>query len=143
MKQSGKSIQSKSLNRVLGNIDCFDVQPYQVFIEEEQKKLREYWSVCVLVKIRSVLDTYIYIYKIKNNKITKESLIYLPLICLVYFIQDTNGKQSSPSSMFKLEGLKLSEKTIEKVFGTGNERKIEDADRGLLFIVSVYFASSV
>lgn len=39
----GKSIQSKSLNRVLGNIDSINVQPYEVFIEEEQKKLCEHW----------------------------------------------------------------------------------------------------
>ncbi|KAF4397560.1 hypothetical protein G4B88_027300 [Cannabis sativa] len=43
MKQSGKSIQSRSLNRVLGNLNSFNVQPYEVFIQEEQKKLREYW----------------------------------------------------------------------------------------------------
>ncbi|KAF5456950.1 hypothetical protein F2P56_021095 [Juglans regia] len=44
MKQSGKSIQSRSLNRVLGNIDSFHVQPYEVFVEEEQKKLHHHWS---------------------------------------------------------------------------------------------------
>ncbi|KAF5479236.1 hypothetical protein F2P56_000074 [Juglans regia] len=43
MKQSGKSIQSSSLNRVLGNIDSFHVQPYEVFVEEEQKKLHQHW----------------------------------------------------------------------------------------------------
>ncbi|CAB4305899.1 unnamed protein product [Prunus armeniaca] len=43
MKQSGKSIQSRSLNRVLGNLDSFDVQPYEVFVEEEQKKLHQHW----------------------------------------------------------------------------------------------------
>ncbi|PRQ54356.1 putative nuclear factor related to kappa-B-binding protein [Rosa chinensis] len=41
MKQSGRSIQFRSLNRVLGN-DC-NIQPYQVFVEEEQKKLHEHW----------------------------------------------------------------------------------------------------
>lgn len=46
MKQSGKSIQSRSLNRVLGNIDNINVQPYEVFVEEEQKKLHEHWLVC-------------------------------------------------------------------------------------------------
>ena len=45
MKQSGKSIQSKSLNQVLGNFNSFNVQPYEVFIEEEQTKLREHWLV--------------------------------------------------------------------------------------------------
>ncbi|XVF16097.1 hypothetical protein REPUB_Repub10bG0002000 [Reevesia pubescens] len=43
MKQSGRSIQSRSLNRVLGDIDSLHVQPYKVFMEEEQRKLREHW----------------------------------------------------------------------------------------------------
>ncbi|XP_011655272.1 uncharacterized protein LOC101215764 [Cucumis sativus] len=37
MKQSG------SLDQVLGDIQAFNVQPYQVFVEEEQKKLHEHW----------------------------------------------------------------------------------------------------
>lgn len=48
MKQTGKSIQSRSLNRVLGNLDDFHVQSYEVFIKEEQKKLHEHWLVCCL-----------------------------------------------------------------------------------------------
>ncbi|KAE9619776.1 putative nuclear factor related to kappa-B-binding protein [Lupinus albus] len=43
MKQSGKNIQSWSLNRVLGNIDNIHVQPYEVFVKDEQKKLCEHW----------------------------------------------------------------------------------------------------
>ncbi|XP_019427423.1 PREDICTED: uncharacterized protein LOC109335725 isoform X3 [Lupinus angustifolius] len=43
MKQSGKSIQSWSLNRVLGNLDNIHVQPYEVFVKDEQKKLCEHW----------------------------------------------------------------------------------------------------
>uniref|UniRef100_A0A1J3F6T1 Nuclear factor related to kappa-B-binding protein n=1 Tax=Noccaea caerulescens TaxID=107243 RepID=A0A1J3F6T1_NOCCA len=43
MKQSGKSIQSRALNRILGNIDSLNVQPYGLFVEEEQKKLSAYW----------------------------------------------------------------------------------------------------
>lgn len=45
MKQSGKSIQSKSLNCVLGNLDTLHVQPYEEFVKEEQKKLQEHWLV--------------------------------------------------------------------------------------------------
>lgn len=45
MKQSGKSIQSKSLNRVLGNLDMLHVQPYEEFVKEERKKLHEHWFV--------------------------------------------------------------------------------------------------
>ncbi|KAH8489383.1 hypothetical protein H0E87_024846 [Populus deltoides] len=43
MKQSGKSIQSKSLNCVLGDLDTLHVQPYEEFVKEEQKKLQEHW----------------------------------------------------------------------------------------------------
>lgn len=60
MKQSGKSIQSRSLNRVLGNLDSFHVQPYEVFVEEEQKKLHQHWSVyCegnVFLKLHQTVD---------------------------------------------------------------------------------------
>ncbi|PNY13557.1 hypothetical protein L195_g010214 [Trifolium pratense] len=48
MKQSGKSIQSKSLNRVLGNLNNIHVQPYKVFVKEEQKKLHEHWLQLVI-----------------------------------------------------------------------------------------------
>ncbi|KAL4363105.1 hypothetical protein GQ457_04G033730 [Hibiscus cannabinus] len=43
MDQSGRSIQSKSLTRVLGDINTLHVQPYEVFIEEEQRRLHEHW----------------------------------------------------------------------------------------------------
>ncbi|KAL0728152.1 hypothetical protein Bca4012_024245 [Brassica carinata] len=43
MKQSGKSIQSGALHRILGNINNLDVQPYGVFVEEEPKKLNAHW----------------------------------------------------------------------------------------------------
>lgn len=51
MKQSGKSIQSKSLNQVLGNLDGLHVQPYEVFEEEEKKKLHKHWLVCFEIHI--------------------------------------------------------------------------------------------
>lgn len=43
MEQSGTTMHSKSLRPLLGNLDDFNVQPYEVFVEEEQKKLHEYW----------------------------------------------------------------------------------------------------
>ncbi|KAK7290566.1 hypothetical protein RIF29_05077 [Crotalaria pallida] len=43
MKLSSKSIQSKTFNHVLGDLDNIRVQPYEVFIKEEQKKLHEHW----------------------------------------------------------------------------------------------------
>ncbi|GAB4848621.1 hypothetical protein Ancab_003327 [Ancistrocladus abbreviatus] len=44
MKQSGNSIQSRTLNRVLGNLDNFQVKPYEMFEKEEQNRILEYWS---------------------------------------------------------------------------------------------------
>lgn len=44
MKQSGSSIQSRSLNRVLGNLNSFNVKPYEMFVEEEQNRIHDYWS---------------------------------------------------------------------------------------------------
>ncbi|KAL8153743.1 hypothetical protein V2J09_011503 [Rumex salicifolius] len=44
MKQSGNSIQSKALNCVIGNLSSFNVKPYVMFEEEEQRRIGEYWS---------------------------------------------------------------------------------------------------
>ncbi|CAI9777225.1 unnamed protein product [Fraxinus pennsylvanica] len=43
MKHSSNSIKPRSLNNVLGNIDALRVQPFEVFEEEERKKLHYYW----------------------------------------------------------------------------------------------------
>ncbi|CAL5325550.1 unnamed protein product [Camellia sinensis] len=43
MKNSSNSIQSRSLNHVLGNLYTFHVQPFEVFEKEERKKLHEHW----------------------------------------------------------------------------------------------------
>lgn len=73
MKQSGRSIQFRSLNRVLGN-DC-NIQPYHVFVEEEQKNLHKHWLVWVYTYI---LYIYIYIEFLDNFFYSLSS------ICLVY-----------------------------------------------------------
>ncbi|XP_061354763.1 uncharacterized protein LOC133299323 isoform X2 [Gastrolobium bilobum] len=43
MKLSCNGIQSRTLNHVLGDLDDIHVQPYKVFIKEEQKKLHDHW----------------------------------------------------------------------------------------------------
>ncbi|XP_076895930.1 uncharacterized protein LOC143548722 [Bidens hawaiensis] len=43
MKQSNTSVQSRSLNNVLGNLDGFCVKPFEMFEEEERQKLHSYW----------------------------------------------------------------------------------------------------
>ncbi|GMH06890.1 hypothetical protein Nepgr_008730 [Nepenthes gracilis] len=44
MKQSGNSIQTRALNRVLGNLDNFHVKPYEMFEREEENRILEHWS---------------------------------------------------------------------------------------------------
>uniref|UniRef100_A0A1D1XSV3 Nuclear factor related to kappa-B-binding protein n=1 Tax=Anthurium amnicola TaxID=1678845 RepID=A0A1D1XSV3_9ARAE len=43
IKHSSDGIQSKCLSHVLGDINGFDVQPYEAFEEEERKRLHEHW----------------------------------------------------------------------------------------------------
>ncbi|XP_038725868.1 uncharacterized protein LOC120016938 isoform X1 [Tripterygium wilfordii] len=43
MKESGKTMQSKTLNCVLGNHNSWHVQPFVVFEEEEQRKWQDHW----------------------------------------------------------------------------------------------------
>lgn len=43
LKLSCKSIQASTLNHILGDLDNIHVQPYGLFVKEEQKKLHEYW----------------------------------------------------------------------------------------------------
>lgn len=43
MKHSSSSIQPKSLNSVLGNIDSLHIQPFEVYEEEEWQKLHAHW----------------------------------------------------------------------------------------------------
>ena len=48
MRQSGSSIQSRALNRLLGSLDSSNFKPYEMFVEEEQKRIHEYWYVAVI-----------------------------------------------------------------------------------------------
>ncbi|KAG9447241.1 hypothetical protein H6P81_013369 [Aristolochia fimbriata] len=43
LKHTGDGIQSKSLNHVLGDMKRFHVQPYELYEEEQKKKLQEHW----------------------------------------------------------------------------------------------------
>jgi len=45
LKVSSKSIPASTLNCVLGDLDNFHVQPYKLFIKEEQKNLHRHWLV--------------------------------------------------------------------------------------------------
>ncbi|KAG9141912.1 hypothetical protein Leryth_009274 [Lithospermum erythrorhizon] len=43
MKHSSSSIQAKSLNSVLGNIEALHIQPFEVYEKEEWQKLHDHW----------------------------------------------------------------------------------------------------
>ncbi|XP_031094302.1 uncharacterized protein LOC115998785 [Ipomoea triloba] len=43
MKHNSNSIQSRSLNNVLGNIKTLHVKPFEAYEEEERQKLHEHW----------------------------------------------------------------------------------------------------
>ncbi|KAL6636448.1 hypothetical protein ACP70R_024020 [Stipagrostis hirtigluma subsp. patula] len=45
MKQSGDGIQTKHLTRVIGDINNFHVKPYETLVEDEKKRLHNYWAV--------------------------------------------------------------------------------------------------
>lgn len=58
MRQSGSSIQSKALNRLLGSLDSSNVKPYEMFVEEEQKRLHEHWYVSLLSALVFILKSF-------------------------------------------------------------------------------------
>ncbi|XP_073042281.1 uncharacterized protein [Primulina eburnea] len=65
MKHSGISIQPRSLNNVLGTIDALNVQPFEKFEEEEEKKLHDYWLK--LVKL-DIPDGFVYWRKSRSSR---------------------------------------------------------------------------
>lgn len=71
MKHFSNSIQSRSLNHVLGDLGTYYIQPYRVFEEEEQKKLHVHWlgfcqSVSLLITLFSrKLDGFRCLYRSK------------------------------------------------------------------------------
>lgn len=47
LKNGGDGIQSKSLDRVIGDISDFSIHPYEGFGEEEKKRLHKHWLLVV------------------------------------------------------------------------------------------------
>ncbi|CAL5368723.1 unnamed protein product [Camellia sinensis] len=81
MKHSSNSIQSRSLNHVLGNLYTFHVQPFEVFEEEEQMKLHKHCvavgnqryscSICKLEKVATTEMAIGTIFRARNGRKTK------------------------------------------------------------------------
>ncbi|XP_073118932.1 uncharacterized protein [Henckelia pumila] len=71
MKHAGISIQPRSLNNVLGTIDTLNVQPFEKFEEEEEKKLHDYWLK--LVK-HDIPDGFVYW---RKSRLSRQQLIQL------------------------------------------------------------------
>ncbi|KAL8134496.1 hypothetical protein AgCh_009500 [Apium graveolens] len=70
MKHSSNSIQSKSLNHVLGDIDTYYVQPYKVFEEEERHKLHVHWSKLANVDVAAAFSNW------RRRQIEKQQLMH-------------------------------------------------------------------
>ncbi|KAL8148166.1 hypothetical protein AgCh_005498 [Apium graveolens] len=70
MKHSSNSIQSKSLNHVLGDIDTYYVQPYKVFEEEERHKLHLHWSKLANVDVAATFSNW------RRRQIEKQQLMH-------------------------------------------------------------------
>ncbi|KAH9611334.1 hypothetical protein KSS87_005572 [Heliosperma pusillum] len=56
MGQSGPVIQPKNLNRLLGNLDSYNVKPYVMFEQEEQKRIHEHWISLVNKDLPATLE---------------------------------------------------------------------------------------
>ncbi|KAL9240780.1 hypothetical protein vseg_014960 [Gypsophila vaccaria] len=56
MGQSCPAIQPKSVNRLLGNLDNYNVKPYTMFGEEEQKRIHEHWRNMVNIDLPAALE---------------------------------------------------------------------------------------
>ncbi|KAK9725427.1 hypothetical protein RND81_05G142600 [Saponaria officinalis] len=56
MGQSCPVIQPKNINRLLGNLDNYNVKPYAMFGEEEQKRIHEHWRNMVKIDIPAALE---------------------------------------------------------------------------------------
>ncbi|XP_072984580.1 uncharacterized protein [Typha latifolia] len=68
IKHSGDGIQSKLLTRVLGDIDNFHIQPYEIFLEEEKKRLHDHWLQVATKDLPASFE------RIKERKLWKEQL---------------------------------------------------------------------
>lgn len=58
IKHSADGIQPKLLGRVLGDIQCFHVHPYETFEEEEKKRLHEHWLVFISLMVSLMSESY-------------------------------------------------------------------------------------
>ncbi|XP_074307304.1 uncharacterized protein LOC141642410 [Silene latifolia] len=56
MGQSGPVIQPKNLSRLLGNLDSYNVKPYVMFEQEEQKRIHEHWIYVVNKDLPATLE---------------------------------------------------------------------------------------
>ncbi|URE26647.1 hypothetical protein MUK42_07344 [Musa troglodytarum] len=58
IKHSADGIQPKLLGRVLGDIQCFHVHPYETFEEEEKQRLHEHWLVIISLMVSLMSESY-------------------------------------------------------------------------------------
>ncbi|KAL1820157.1 uncharacterized protein LOC108219114 isoform X1 [Daucus carota subsp. sativus] len=114
MKHSSNSIQSKSLNHVLGDIDTYYVQPYKVFEEEERHKLHVHWSKLANVDIAAALTNW------RRRQIEKRQVMQSLSKELAEdkksnksMSDDQVGDEESDSSSTEDEGSEISNRLLE------------------------------
>ncbi|KAK1361279.1 putative nuclear factor related to kappa-B-binding protein [Heracleum sosnowskyi] len=114
MKHSSNSIQSKSLNYVLGDIDTYFVQPYKVFEEEECHKLHVHWSKLANVDIAAAFSNW------RRRQIKKQQLVHALGKEMAEakksnskMSDDQVGDEESDSSSTEDEGSEISNRLLE------------------------------
>ncbi|XP_058179893.1 uncharacterized protein LOC131298438 isoform X4 [Rhododendron vialii] len=70
IKDSSSTILSRTLNRVLGNLGAFHIQPFEEFEEEERKKLHQHWLQLATRDLPLTFSNW-RSWKIKKQKLTQ------------------------------------------------------------------------
>ncbi|KAL2922036.1 Nuclear factor related to kappa-B-binding protein [Bienertia sinuspersici] len=94
MRQSGSSIQSKALNRLLGSFDSSCVKPYEMFVEEEQNRIHDYWLNLANKDLPAALQTW------RNRQLEKRRIMDF----LWQEMKEKRGFQSKDENMVNPSG---------------------------------------
>lgn len=123
MKHNSNSIQSRSLNNVLGNIKTLHVKPFEAYEEEERQKLHEHWLACSL-KCKYFLKLFLFCSGV---------LVFISFP-LPFIFQVAIGKKRSSCPLCSLVEETVMWMAIERVFRSWFERKTEIPTWGLLLL---------
>ncbi|KAL8127385.1 uncharacterized protein LOC141721352 isoform X3 [Apium graveolens] len=92
MKHFSNSIQSKSLNHVLGDLHTYYIQPYGEFEEEERQKLHVHWSKLANVDIAAAHTN------LRSRQIKKQQVIHAlgrEMVAKLNYLKENEEKKTS------------------------------------------------